>query len=179
MALIRGWIGASLDGYIASTDGTLAWLTKYEGVDFGELSYDRFITGIRTIVMGRATYDVMAKMDIAWPYAGKRVIVVTARPLERPAGPLEVWSQNLDELIDKLRALQDGDVWMVGGGRLQQAFIQRGGLDSLEIFIVPELVGSGIPLFPPNGFARTVRLVAARALPAGCVHLHYDFPPVD
>lgn len=176
MSAIRGWIGASLDAYIASPDGSFDWLRKYEKVDMGEFGYDRFIAGIRTVVMGRATYDVVESIHDAWPYADKRSIVVTSRPIGDPPGAIETWS-DLDALIRHLRALDDGDVWMIGGGLLQQAFIERGALDSLEVFIVPEIIGGGIPLFPPNGFARTVSLVAANALPAGCVRLLYDLAP--
>lgn len=39
------------------------------------------------------------------------------------------------------------------------------------------MVGRGIPLFPPNGFTRTVTLPEVNTLPAGCVRLHYDFSP--
>lgn len=57
MATIRGYVGVSLDHYIADHDGGLAWLTKYDKADFGEFACDRFIKAIRTVVMGRATYD--------------------------------------------------------------------------------------------------------------------------
>lgn len=179
MATIRGYIGASLDGYIASPDGTLDWLTKYEGIDAVEFSFDTFIAGIRTVVMGRATYDAIVRFDVGWPYYGKRAIIVTTGTIETPIGPVDTWSESVDALVAHLRALDDGDVWMVGGGRLQQAFIERGALDDLLIFVVPEILGGGIPLFPPNGFARTLSLVTAKTLAAGCVCLLYDLksPP--
>ena len=176
MAMIRGYIAASLDGYIAASDGTLEWLTKYGDVGGGAFSYDRFIAGIRTVVMGRATYDAIAGFDVDWPYGEQRAIVVTSRPIERPAGPIETWFDGVDALVDHLRSLDDGDAWIVGGGRLQQAFIERGALDSLALFIAPEILGGGVPLFPPNGFARPVTLVSSEALPAGFVRILYEFP---
>ncbi|MBN8942661.1 MAG: dihydrofolate reductase [Rhizobiales bacterium] len=175
MARILGYAGMSLDGYIASVDGTYDWLSKYDTIDFGDFAFDRFLSGIRTMVMGRATYDVVAGHPGPWPYAGKRVLVVTSRPISGSNGDIEVWSEGLDALIRHLRERDDGDVWMVGGGQLQQAFIARGALDQLELYVVPEIVGAGIPLFPANGFARTVRLVSADVLPAGCMRLFYDF----
>lgn len=175
MANIRGYIGASLDGYIAASDGGLEWLTKYDGMDAGEFSYDRFIAGIRTVVMGRGTYDALAGFGIDWPYRDQRTIIVTSTEIANPAGPIEIWSDGISALIGYLRGLDDGDVWLVGGGQLQQAFIEHDALDDLVLFIVPELVGGGVPLFPPNGVARTVKLVSSAVLEPGCLRLLYDF----
>ena len=175
MAQIRGYIGASLDGYIAGPGGSLDWLTRYDGIDAGRYSYDRFIAGIRTVVMGRATYDAIAGMKVDWPYAGQRGIIVTSQPLDAPPVPLQVWTTGIDALAAHLRGLDDGDVWIVGGGCLQQALIERGALDSLILFIVPEILGGGTSLFPPNGFARSVRLAASGTPGGQCVCLEYDF----
>ena len=56
MARIVGYIAASLDGFIADENEGLDWLFKAEA-ELGEHHYDIFIKGIRTLVMGRATYD--------------------------------------------------------------------------------------------------------------------------
>jgi len=174
MAAIRGYIGASIDGYIAAENGSLDWLTKYDGMDAGPYGYDAFIAGIGTVVMGRGTYDAVAGFDVAWPYGKQRAIVVTSTPIDSPVGPIEIWSTGIDDLIGHLRGL-DADSWIVGGGALQQAFIERGGLDDLVLFVVPELVGSGVQLFPPNGFSRSVRLVSSAVIEPGCLCLNYDF----
>jgi dihydrofolate reductase len=175
MATIRGYMGVSLDHYIAGPNGNLDWLTHYDDADFGEHAYANFIKQIRTIVMGRATYDWLIAFGGAWPYADQRAIVVTSHPLENPPVPLTVWRQDIAALIAHLRALSDGDVWIVGGGQLQQALIARDALDQLELFVVPEIVGEGIPLFPPNGHRRSVKLIAADRLDRGVVRLAYDF----
>lgn len=174
MARIVGYIASSLDGFIATPEGTLEWLTKYD-MDLGEHSYPNFIKGIRTVVMGRDTYAYLERPEIDWLYPDKRTIVVTSRPLPNPKGELEIWSRGVDSLIEKLRALSDGDVWMIGGGKLQMAFIERGALDELEIFVVPEIIGGGVPLFPPTGFKTSPRLIASEVYAPGCVRLHYSF----
>jgi dihydrofolate reductase len=172
MARILGYIAASLDGFVAAADDSLDWLLAYNDMDLGEHGYDRFIARIRTVVMGRATYDVLERSGAPWPYAAQRVIVVTSRGIEAPLGVLETRS-DVDALVDELRALTDGDVWMVGGGRLQMAFMQRGALDEIEIYVLPELLGGGPPLFPPTGLRASPRLVSAKALDRGSVRLHY------
>jgi dihydrofolate reductase len=89
-------------------------------------------------------------------------------------GPLETRT-DIDALIKELRALDDGNVWMLGGGKLQMAFMERGALDEIEIYVMSDLLGGGYPLFPPTGFRRRVRLLSAKSLGEGCARLHYAF----
>ena len=60
-----------------------------------------------------------------WGHEDHRVFVVTSSPIDRPKGKLEVRS-DVDALIAELRALDDGDVWMLGGGQLQMAILEKG-----------------------------------------------------
>jgi dihydrofolate reductase len=174
LAKILGYIASSLDGFIAAEDDSLGWLFKYDGLDLGEHDYRKFLERIRTVVMGRGTYDFLAKDDSPWAYGEQRVLVVTSRPILQPKGPLEI-RNNVDELVSELRSLSDGDVWILGGGKLQMAFIERGALDEIEIYVMPELIGGGKPLFPPTGFRASPRLLHVRAVDRGCVRLHYAF----
>lgn len=172
MAKIVGYIAASLDGYIATADDCLDWLFRYDGMDLGEHDYRLFIKRIRTVVMGRGTYDFLDKDPSPWAYGEQRAIVVTSHPIEQPKGPLETRS-DLPALIEELRSLDDGDVWMLGGGQLQMAFMERQALDEIEIYVIPELLGGGRPLFPATGFRASPRLISAREMDRGCVRLHY------
>lgn len=172
MARIVGYIATSLDGFIATPNDTLEWLTKYQPDDFG---YQEFIGTIRTVVMGRSTYDYVDRELADWPYADKRSIVVTSRPVNAPKGEIEIWTQSIDALVAKLRALDDGNVWMIGGGKLQMAFMERGALDEIEIYVMPEIIGGGVPLFPPTGFRTTPKLLSAEAKSEGVVQLRYQF----
>jgi dihydrofolate reductase len=169
-----GYIAASLDGFVATADDSLEWLFKYDGMDLGEHDYSLFLKRIRSVVMGRGTYDFLAGDSSPWPYGEQRVIVVTSRPLNDPKGPLQTRS-SVDDLIAELRALDDGDVWMLGGGQLQMTFLERGALDELEIYLIPEIIGGGKPLFPATGFHASPRLLGAKVLDRGCVRLHYQF----
>ena len=174
MARILGYIAASLDGLIATEDDNLDWLFKHDDMNLGEYDYRTFLKRIRTVVMGRGTYDFIAGDSSSWAYGDKRVIVVTSRPIDNPKGALEVRS-DVDALIRELRGLADGDVWMLGGGQLQMAFLERGAMDEIEIYVIPEMLGSGRPLFPLTGFRASPTLVSAQTIDKRCVRLHYRF----
>jgi dihydrofolate reductase len=177
VAQIVGYIASSLDGYIATSEDKLEWLFKYNDMDQGEFTYARFMSEITTVVMGRGTYDFLETEDMDWPYPNQRAIVVTSRPIRNPKGEIEIWSNGIDDLIAELRAQPDGKVWMLGGGRLQMSFLERDALDEIEIYLIPELIGGGVPLFPATGFATSPELISATTLGMGVVRLHYRIMP--
>jgi dihydrofolate reductase len=173
MARIVGYIATSLDGFIVDAEGSLRWLHE-SAVELGEHHYDQFIKGIATVVMGRATYDWLVKEGVPSPYPNQRTIVVTSRPIKAPP-EIEVWTKGIDPLIAELRLLTNGDVWMLGGGQLQMAFMERGALDEIEIYLMPRIIGGGAPLFPATGYSASPKLITAKELKGGGVRLHYAF----
>lgn len=63
------FIATSLDGYIASSDGTVEWL--FHDADYG---YTEFMASLDAVVMGRKTWE-QAKTFEAIPFAGTQVFV--------------------------------------------------------------------------------------------------------
>ncbi len=66
MARILGYIASSLDGFIATGDDKLDWLFQYNDMDLGEHDYTSFLKRMRTLVMGRGTYDFIADDPTPW-----------------------------------------------------------------------------------------------------------------
>lgn len=153
--MICGYIASTLDGYIAAPDHSFSFLDPYPAEDAG---YEDFYAGIGTLVMGRTTYEVCRRSVQPWPYAGKRLIVVTSSTIADLPADAETWTKGIDALVAHLRADAVQDVWVVGGGRLQQAFIDRDALDRLDQFIVPVILGGGIPLYPEVMRSLTLKL---------------------
>lgn len=154
--MICGYIASTLDGYIAAPDHSFSFLDAYPAEDAG---YQDFYAGIGTLVMGRTTYDVCRRTIHPWPYSGKRLFVVTSGIISDLSGGAQAWTEGVDALVDHLRKDAEQDVWIVGGGRLQQAFIDRDALDRLDHFIVPVILGKGIPLYANPAHSRTLKLV--------------------
>ncbi|PXA86332.1 dihydrofolate reductase [Caulobacter sp. D4A] len=176
MALIRGFIAASLDGCVADADGGVQWLAPFRKVDPG---YGAFIDDVGTVVMGRRTYDLIPSLGTGWPYAGKRGFVVTSRRGDPVPRGVKFWREGAPALIERLRELDDGDVWVVGGAGLLAAFAEEGALDRLSLLIAPVLLGEGLRLFPERtGAPRGLVLRGTAALAMGVVRLDYELPPV-
>ena len=176
MAAIRGYIATSLDGYIAERDGSVDWLRPYEDLDLG---YPGFIAEIGVTVMGRHTFDQIMALGGDWPYPGQQTLVVTSRALKHAAPNVAVWHDGVAALAGHLRAMRDGDIWVVGGSMLQSAMLDLGALDRLEIFVMPVLLGRGIPLFRRLVHKRQGVLQSARAMAGGVARLDYRFRSAD
>jgi len=76
------YVAASLDGYIATSDGGVDWLSQFEaeGEDYG---YAAFFESIDGLLMGRATYDQVLGFG-EWVYGEKPCWVCTGRSLHPP-----------------------------------------------------------------------------------------------
>lgn len=162
------YIAVSVDGFIARPDGGLDWLDRVqvEGEDYG---YAEFASSIDAIVMGRGTWDAVQKFD-PWPYAGKRMVVLTRRPLDARHGE-EAWSGEIAPLVERLHREGVRRIY-VDGGQVIRQFLGARLVDDLTLSTIPVILGKGLPLFgelPEVG----LRLVESRSFSSGLVRSRY------
>ncbi len=184
MTLVRYFCAATLDGYIAESDDSLGWLLGYEGTFEGADSdekmggYESFYEEIGALVMGSVTYEWVLEHGEDWPYGGKPTWVLSSRELPRPEGDdvdVRVVEASVPDVMDEMReAAGEGDIWVVGGGNVASQFADRGLLDTLELTVVPVVLGTGKPLFDRRLPGGPMQLVRARSFPTGMVGLTYE-----
>jgi len=166
----RAYLASSLDGFVATPDGDVGWLSPYDSEKYG---YREFIAEIGAIVMGRVTFDQVRGMG-EWPYAEQRVHVLTTRPLRNPPRGTTGWSDPA-ALVTHLRGEPSSrDVWVAGGPRTLSAMRGLLAVDSWELFVIPVLLGDGIPLFSREAQPTPLRLRRHQAFPDGVVALIYE-----
>lgn len=141
------FIATSVDGFIARRDGGIDWLKRVEreGEDYG---YKAFFDSIDALVIGRGTYDVVRAFP-EWPYAGKRCVVLTHRPLP-PKANEEFFAGAPAELLARLGAEGVKRVYVDGGAVISQC-LAAGLVEQLTISQIPVLLGGGLPLFKDTG----------------------------
>ena len=166
------FVGTSFDGFIARRNGSFDFLPEGGGEPHG---YTEFMAMVDAVVMGRNTWDVVLGLG-AWPFAGKRVVVLSSRPVELSAAgkhAVEQMSGSPGEIVAKLAASGAHHLY-VDGGITVQRFLQAGLVDRITITRVPVLIGDGIPLF--GALPRDVRLrhVATRQYDSGLVKSEYE-----
>jgi len=164
------FVGTSLDGFIARRDGAYDFL----GEGGEEHGYVEFMASVDTLLIGRNTFDVVAKME-SWPYEGKRVVVLSRQRLQLSGirAPVEQMSGEPTEIAEKLKADGAKRVYVDGGLTVQQ-FLRAGLIHDLTITRVPVLIGEGIPLFGPVLKDISLRHVGTRQYQSGLVTSAYE-----
>ncbi|MDD3444019.1 MAG: dihydrofolate reductase family protein [Zavarzinia sp.] len=164
------FIAVSLDGFIARTDGGIEWLAMVEDEHGEDYGYGEFFADCDVVVMGRNTFDMVAGFD-PWPYAGKRVIVLSRRDADLPEGA-EIRQGPVAELL--LALAEDGAkrIYIDGGDTIRQALAEDL-VDDMTLSHIPVMLGRGLPLFGPEVPHGRWQLLGARHFPTGLVQATY------
>jgi len=163
------YIAASLDGFIATTDGDLGWLEASARAD-EDYGYDAFLADVDALAMGRGTYDHIASID-PLPF-GERPVYVFTHQAAAPREGVTFWELDAAPAVQRWTELGHRHVY-VDGGILISSFLKDGLIDDLTITVAPVLLGDGIRLFP-GGFPQiSLALDDTRAFPSGMVTLRY------
>ena len=161
----------SLDGFIARPDGSFGWLDEFPAD--AEFDFPAFEASVTGIVMGRASYD-MTRRGGEWPYARWPVVVATHRPpADLPEGVETIGGAPADMQARLRKMGAAGRIWMFGGGALARQFMEAGLLDTVEVGIIPVLLGAGIPAFGGDRPDRWLDLEFAKGLENGAIHARY------
>lgn len=170
------FVGTSLDGFIARSNGTFDFLSA-GGSETEPHGFDEFLATVDALVMGRSTYETVLPFP-KWPYGPKPVFVLSSRPL--PPAPngavVERMVGHPAEVLSSLSARGIRHVY-VDGGLTIQAFLRAGLIQHLIISRVPVLIGSGIPLFGPLDADIRLTHVATRQFASGLVQSEYVVAP--
>ncbi len=158
----------SLDGYIAGPNEEIDWIVVDPDHDFGA-----FLARFDTALMGRKCYDFMRRHhgSAAMPGLEMHVISRTLRQAECPDATV---SADPGATVAALKARQGKDIWCFGGGELFRSLLALGVVDTVELAVIPVLLGGGLPLLPPPGPSAKLTLTQQRLFPkTGTVLLEY------
>ena len=184
MARILFDTATTINGWIADTDNSLAWLFAVDGGEHPDEGL--FPTSATVMVEGSTTYEwLLAESDlIAHPekwqefHGDKPTFVFTTRELPVPAGAdIRFVRGPVADAMPVIRAAAgDGDIWVVGGGDLAGQFFDAGMLDRIAISVAPVALDGGAPLFPRRVGSDRLTLVSADKV-GQFARLVYDVVP--
>jgi dihydrofolate reductase len=168
---VRYAVAMSLDGFIAGPSGEADWIIM--GPD-SEIDFQEFYNQFDTIVMGRRSYEVVKGAGGGGSTPGMQVFVFS-RTLRQEDHPRVTIVDDPERLMAELRSKPGKDVWLWGGGSLFRSFAELGLVDTVEVAVVPVLLGAGVPLLAPPAKRVTLKLTGHKldAKP-GTISLEYD-----
>lgn len=174
MPRIKLYIATSLDGFIARENGNIDWLTKYENNPETDYGYSEFYASIGKVLMGRKTYEQVLGFG-EWPYREKKSYIFTRQkePMRRENN-VEFVSEDIGEFVRQLKGNTEEDIWLVGGSQIIKVFFEENLVQDLIVFVVPIILGSGIPLFDHIGKEIGFRTGRVERYENGLVKLEYE-----
>jgi dihydrofolate reductase len=169
MKRIRYQVAMSLDGYIAGPKGEADWIIMDPDIDFGAL-FEQF----DTFLLGRRTFEAMARGGQGGT-PGVKTLVFSRTLRQQDYPGVTIVAEGVEETVAALRAEPGKDIWLFGGGSLFRSLLDAGLVDTVEVAIMPVLLGEGIPLLPPLAKQTKLKLTGQKVYSkTGIVLLEYS-----
>jgi dihydrofolate reductase len=165
MRRVRYQVAMSLDGYIAGPKGEADWILMDPEIDFAAL-----FAQFDTFLLGRRTFEAMSGMG-----PGLTRAFVFSRTLRQSDHPgVTIVADKVEETVAGLRAEKSKkDIWLFGGGGLFRSLLEAGLVDTVEVAVIPVLLGGGVPLLPPTARQVSLKLTGHKVYKTGIVSLEY------
>lgn len=165
MRKVRYCVAASLDGYIAGPNGEADWIPMDPEIDFAAL-FQQF----DTLLVGRRTFETMQG---GCDMPGMKSYVFSRTLKQRHRAGVTAVSGDAEETVAELKRAAGKDIWLFGGGSLFRSLAAAHLVDTVEVAVVPVLLGGGVPLLPTPAARVQLQLTSHKVYGTGIVSLEY------
>jgi dihydrofolate reductase len=168
------YIAQTIDGFIASSEGGVEFLDAFQDPkqDYG---YRSFLSSVGVILMGSNSYELVKTFG-DWEYKNNRSIVFTKQSIQADEiNKIQFTNADPVDVVSKLKEGESKNIWLMGGAKLLQSFLQKKIVDKMVITTVPVVLGSGIPLFlPTKKKSHSWKLDTLKKYPNGVIQSIYS-----
>ena len=149
------YAAVSSDGFIAGPDGDMDWAEKYltGGDDYG---FFELMSSCSAVMMGAETFDFELqaignepRMLPTFVLTGNphRFDGITDKNIHFLGGGITEVSKTVHEKISNITGDANSLVFVFGGASVVKQMLDHNLLDVVRLFVTPDLLGSGVPLF--------------------------------
>jgi len=167
------YISMSLDGFIATNDDDLSWLSmvEKEGEDYG---YNTLQSRIDTYIVGRKTYDIILKLTGGkFPQSELYNCYVITRQERKNEDGVTFYNGKIEDLISRLKNEEGKDIYCDGGGQIVKLLMEKNLIDEYIISVIPTILGDGKRLFIGETGKINLEAKPPQYFDTGLVQLHY------
>ena len=171
---------SSVDGIIAKKDNSVSWFETTDnydrGVEVTATEIEKFLKTIDCYVMGSRTYEHALELskNFGWAYGDVPTIVVTHRNLPVERKNIEMYSGDLNKLVNERLKPNYKNVWVAGGAMLAKEFIRLQLADEIRLSVLPVILGDGTLFFDNIGQEQALHLKNVTAYKSGMIELLYE-----
>jgi dihydrofolate reductase len=183
MRRLVSFIQITLDGYFADPNGDVSWAHKDDPEFKGFVEENA--SGEGALVLGRVTYDMMAKY---WPTSlakqndpvvaegmNRMPKIVFSRTLKDPAwSNTKVISGDVAGEMRRLKEESGPHMAILGSGSIVRQLTDAGLIDEYQVVVVPVALGKGKTLFEGIEQKLTLNRTKTRNFQNGNVFLSYE-----
>lgn len=168
------FISMSLDGFIATKDDDISWLSmvEKEGEDYG---YNELQNRVDTYIVGNTTYQTILKLtNGVFPQAELYDCYVITRQKIADKDGIIFYNGDIGKLIQRLKKEEGKDIYCDGGGQIVKLLQEKNLIDEYVISILPILLGDGKRLFLGENETRIkLKLEETKSFDTGLVQVRY------
>lgn len=154
----------SLDGYISGVNDDTSWIP-----DCGGEQFHKIVSENEVILMGRRSYE-FAVVEKVFPYKCALNLIMThdIKQLKQREKENIIFSDgSIEEVMDIIKNKGYEKVFLMGGGRLNAAFINANMVDEIILTIHPIVLGGGTKLYEGLVNKKNFVLVSQKKLSGG------------
>ena len=166
------YIAMSLDGFIATKDDDISWLSAAgkEGEDYG---YAEFSATVDTYIVGRKTYEKVKDMVGSFPPASQFTCYVMTRQKREEEEGVIFYQGDIGELIGNLKKVAGKSIYCDGGGEIVKLLMEKNLIDEYIVSIIPLVLGDGKRLFLGETASFPLKAEPPKFFDTGLVQLRY------
>jgi len=143
----------SLDGFTAGPGDAMDWV--FDFIAPIESAFPEIMAATGAMLIGRRTYEVGKRMaddrsEVTPAYDGGAQFVLTHKPPDPPDPGVTFLTGDIGEAVATARSAAGGKNLEILGADVAGQCLRRGLVDEILVYVLPVLLGDGIPFSSPG-----------------------------